>query len=342
LNQSRGRRDPCLMGHSVGTQHNPAAAVRFSTEDLPQPERLPLWRELLFQTAMTVDIELESDAPFRAEATIRQLPGLRIVHGSSPAATYHRGASLSGIDDLAFQFGICGESLVRLHSREAEIHTGGAFVVPSGNRTVVQVHGDTQFVSMRFPRAAIAGSVINLGETYCRAISSATPALSLLKRYVHMLDDTNDALTAPALQHAAVTHIYDLIALTLGATRDAAEIANGRGLRAARLKAMKDDIVRQLKDQSLSVRTIAARHGVTPRYVQKLFEESGETFTEFLVAQRLMRANRLLVDPQLTDRTLTSIAFEVGFSDLSYFNRAFRRCYGGSPADLRANAAAIR
>lgn len=328
------------MGQSVGIQRNPAAAVRFSTDDLPPRERLPLWRELLFQSAMTVAIELESDAPFRAEATIRQLPGLRVLNGSSPPATYERGASLAGLDDLAFQFGIHGKSLVRLNGREAEIHAGDAFVLPSGNRAVVQVFGNAQFVSLRFPRAAIAGSVINLGETYCRAISDATPALSLLKRYISMLDDTNDALAAPGLQHATVTHVYDLIALTLGATRDANEISNGRGVRAARLKAIKDDIVRQMKSQSLSIQTIAKRHHVTPRYVQKLFEESGETFTEFLVAQRLTRANRLLTDPQLTGRTLTSIAFEVGFGDLSYFNRAFRRRYGGSPTDVRATASA--
>jgi AraC-like DNA-binding protein len=58
------------------------------------------------------------------------------------------------------------------------------------------------------------------------------------------------------------------------------------------------------------------------------------------VAQRLARANRLLCDPQLADRTLTAIAFESGFGDLSYFNRAFRRRYGGSPADIRASVPA--
>jgi AraC-like DNA-binding protein len=77
---------------------------------------------------------------------------------------------------------------------------------------------------------------------------------------------------------------------------------------------------------------------VTPRYVQKLFEEAGETFTQYLIVQRLARASRLLTDPQLIDRTLTSIALEVGFGDLSYFNRAFRRQFGITPSDTRAVA----
>ena len=94
-----------------------------------------------------------------------------------------------------------------------------------------------------------------------------------------------------------------------------------------------------LSDESLSVRAIAARHKVTPRYVQRLFEETGSTFTEYVLGQRLVRAHRLLTDARLSEQTLTAIAFEVGFSDLSYFNRAFRRRFGATPSDLRAQAA---
>jgi len=107
-------------------------------------------------------------------------------------------------------------------------------------------------------------------------------------------------------------------------------------VRAARFKAIKDDIQRNLRDQTLSVGSVAAHHNVTPRYVQKLFEESGVTFTAYVIAQRLTRANRLLADPQLSHRTLTAIALDAGFSDLSYFDRAFRRRFGASPKDVRA------
>ena len=321
-------------------QGSAAVAVRFSTDDLPPHERLPRWRELVFRTATRVDVELDSATPFRASATIRELPGLRILDGFSPPALYQRAPGATEVDGLTVQFGIFGGSQASLGGREAEIGSGEAFALPSGSRAAIRVCQNARFVSLRLPRSAVAGSVVNLGGTYCRPVPSATPALSLLKRYVRMLDDASGALATPELQHASVTHIYDLIALTLGATRDAAELAHGRGVRAARLKSMKDDIIRRVKDQSLSVHSVAQRHNVTPRYVQKLFEESGETFTEFVVAQRLVRANRLLCDPQLADRTLTAIAFESGFGDLSYFNRAFRRRFGESPADVREVASA--
>jgi AraC-like DNA-binding protein len=38
------------------------------------------------------------------------------------------------------------------------------------------------------------------------------------------------------------------------------------------------------------------------------------------------------------ERSITSIAFDVGFGNLSHFNRLFRRNYGATPSDVRAAA----
>ena len=71
-------------------------------------------------------------------------------------------------------------------------------------------------------------------------------------------------------------------------------------------------------------------------------EEEGTTFSQYVLGQRLMRAHRILTDPRFVDRSITSVAFDVGFGDLSYFNRAFRRCYGGTPSEVRAEAQEAR
>ena len=85
----------------------------------------------------------------------------------------------------------------------------------------------------------------------------------------------------------------------------------------------------------LTVATSAARHGVTPRYVHKLFEDEGVTYTQFVLQHRLDRAFRMLRDPRCAVRRISEIAYGVGFSDLSYFNRAFRRRYDATPSEIR-------
>jgi len=63
---------------------------------------------------------------------------------------------------------------------------------------------------------------------------------------------------------------------------------------AARFRTIKSDVVGSLDDCTLSAAAVAARHRVTPRYVHKLLESKGATFTRFLTERRLDRAYRML------------------------------------------------
>lgn len=43
----------------------------------------------------------------------------------------------------------------------------------------------------------------------------------------------------------------------------------------------------------------------------------------------------MLTNPALASRSIASVAFDAGFGDLSYFNRAFKRRYGATPSEIR-------
>ncbi len=109
-------------------------------------------------------------------------------------------------------------------------------------------------------------------------------------------------------------------------------------MRAARLAAIKQDILSNIFDPRLSVAAVAERQGLTPRYIHMLFEDEGVSFTEYVVNLRLANARRLLSDPRFLQQSISTIALRVGFGDLSYFNRTFRRRYGTTPSDVRQQA----
>jgi transcriptional regulator GlxA family with amidase domain len=132
-----------------------------------------------------------------------------------------------------------------------------------------------------------------------------------------------------------VSHFYDLIAVTVGATRDSTEEARGRGLRAARLHAIKQDVASNLGQPGVSVTEFAVRHGCTPRFIQRLFECEGTSFTDYVLMQRLACAHRILTDPRHHGEKISTIALDAGFGDISYFNRAFRQRYGDTPSGIR-------
>ncbi len=159
-------------------------------------------------------------------------------------------------------------------------------------------------------------------------------ALRLLVKYTSILRGEPNQMTAELL-HLVVTHIHDLMALALRATPDGTAMANARGVRAARLKAIKAEVFENLARPDLTVGEIARSQGVTPRYVQMLFESEGVTFSEFVCEARLGRAHDMLSDPGFCDRSIMTIAFAAGFGDLSYFNRCFRRRFGAAPSEIR-------
>ncbi|MCB2022186.1 MAG: helix-turn-helix transcriptional regulator, partial [Burkholderiaceae bacterium] len=97
------------------------------------------------------------------------------------------------------------------------------------------------------------------------------------------------------------------------------------------LERIKAEIERRLSQPDLSAAAIAAQHGVTPRYLQRLFQGEGTTFSRFVLDRRLAAALRMIERPD-EPQTISAVAYAVGFGDLSYFNRAFRRRYGVPPS----------
>jgi AraC-like DNA-binding protein len=110
-------------------------------------------------------------------------------------------------------------------------------------------------------------------------------------------------------------------------------------LRAARVGEVLQLISDQIGNPGLSVAAVAEQMGVTPRYIHLLLEQSDKTFAKHVLQKRLERALELLSADARGDRRIADIAFAAGFSDLSYFNRAFRRQFGDTPSRIRANGA---
>jgi AraC-like DNA-binding protein len=119
--------------------------------------------------------------------------------------------------------------------------------------------------------------------------------------------------------------------------RDAVRVQSG-ALRAARLSAIKSDILNNLRQHTLSIHGMASRHGISTRYIRQLFAADGTSFADFVLDQRLAAVHLRLSDIRFADRTISVIAFEVGFVDVSEFSRAFQRRYGVTPSDVRKAA----
>jgi AraC-like DNA-binding protein len=312
--------------------------MHLSTVGVPERDRIPLWREMFGRKVVRADLAFLAEGPFEAEVTLRALPGLRTMACVTPLGRMARTPELlaDGDDDIALLINGSGAMVPNALKQEMSLGTGDAILMLNAVPSAMTFSGLSSVVLV--PRTALAPLVTNAEDKVMRTIPRDTDALRLLVNYMQMLHD-DLAITTPGLPGVAATHVYDLVALAIGASRDGGAIAQERGMRAARLAAIKADMLARAGDRNLTLAAVAARGRLSPRSVQLLFEAEGTTFSQFLLRERLARANRMLTHSRYAGMTVSAIAFAAGFGDLSHFNRDFRRRYGATPREVRAASA---
>jgi AraC-like DNA-binding protein len=305
---------------------------RFSTASYPAHERVPAWCEVFGRALLKIDITPRSSEAFRASATAYRSSSFGLIDVATTAARQANSRSLIHSDDVCF--GVARDAVWHASQlgRSTDLRPGDGLLMNNGDVGSITFPVDCRYFAFAIPRSAIAPLVRDIDALFARRTPASNPALRMLAGYLDLARD-QEAITTPELEAAFTNHVCDLLALALGATRDGAELARTRGLRVARLHAIKEDIRRNLSRPNLSVHSIAARHRISDRYVRNLFEETGSTFTRFLMEQRLMAAHKLLSAP--IDMPIGAIAYSVGFNDISNFNKAFRQQFACTPRDVR-------
>jgi AraC-like DNA-binding protein/mannose-6-phosphate isomerase-like protein (cupin superfamily) len=85
--------------------------------------------------------------------------------------------------------------------------------------------------------------------------------------------------------------------------------------------------------EKITIADIAEVAGFSESHFMRYFKETmGVSFVDYLRRYRLTMATRLLL---ASDASILSISEEVGFDNLSYFNRAFKKEYGMTPSRYR-------
>ena len=96
----------------------------------------------------------------------------------------------------------------------------------------------------------------------------------------------------------------------------------------------KDVVEKRLSDSTLSVDDLAAAMNLSRvQLYRKVKAISGSSPIELLRTARLNRGYQLLIQ---TNKTVSEIAYEIGFTAPSYFTRCFKNEFGISPSDIQA------
>lgn len=314
-----------------------------SSQELPaglgDGARLQRWQEIRGGIAGAFEDTSADDRPFAARLEVTRFGSAVLVEFSDTlvrTARLARFVAADGSDDFLLGINAGREPLLqRQRGREALLAPGALTLFSNGDAGEVRCRPGSVRRVIRVPRKRLAELIPAADDNVARTVEPDLPAARLLHRYIGILRGSDGIEDDPLLVDHVSATLLDLVALTLGAGRDAAEVAAKRGLRAARLQAVLAEIKAGFAREGFSVGQVARRLGLSPRYVQDLLGETGATFSERVLELRLGKSRTMLASRLGAGMSISAVAYACGFSEVSYFNRCFRRRYGMTPTQAR-------
>jgi AraC family transcriptional regulator, positive regulator of tynA and feaB len=308
---------------------------RWDTAVLPKTDQFSFWREVVWEAFVPVTLSRSGPDAFTGRVAASQIGPLGVAAISSEAQLVERTAAdvrRSPGEVFFLNMPLRGRSTVTQDGRVAELRPGDFAVVDGTRPFSLEFDAAFEQLSLILPHEllgpllaapeAVTGRAVR-GDAGLGAVAS-----SALRPFFGGV-----ALDA-AMVRPLAERLASLVALSLGAG------AAASGSSAALTQAALDEVERSLGDPDLTPTMVAARIGVSNRYLHQLFSARGPSFGRWLLGRRLERCRADLADPALAAATIGEIAWRNGFEDPSYLARAFRRAYGVSPGEHRRATAA--
>lgn len=296
-------------------------------------DRLDVWRDLIREHFVALDIDADRDAAFAGAVSSAALGHLKVASVDSVTGEYRRTPGLARRDDAAFlQVGLVGrgEAVLRQDGREAALRPGDFAVYETDRPFHWGLRGDWRLLVFTWPRPSVALDPEESRRLTARTLGGVSGLGGIVGRML------NELVTAPpALTAAGAVRLADEVAeLVTTVARESA--CDGPVIRSgdADLQRIEAYIAAHLADPDLGPAAIARAHFVSTRHLHRLFAQQGDTVTRHIRRQRLERCRRDLADPRGT-ASVADISRRWGFSDPATFSRAFRVTYRTSPGAYR-------
>lgn len=308
-----------------------ATIHRLSTASVAPPERLAYWNDVCMGAYGAMVIDTDPDG-FQGGLTTLSSNQLQISSVTSTPAI-SRSSAKSASDGTVFSLQLVHSGRCRIrHAGVESIALPGDMLIADRSKSYELTFTEpVQGLVLSPPWSRFAGYADIFEAVAGRRIDVNRGPGAVLSTFIRSAWDQLVECEDEEWPESAAGIIWDLLEAALrGET--GREIIPGRsdGLR----REARAVVERHLRDAGFQSSGIAEALGVSPRYLQMVFAAVGTTPSRFLLARRLEAAAARLrrVDGPCS---VTDVALECGFSDLSYFSRVFRCRFGVSARSYR-------
>ena len=312
-------------------------AARFSTSAVPAARRLAFWNETVNGVFDSLAVDARNEA-FGARMACRRIKDLEVAMVESSAATVRHLRRGDAADRSRAMIKIhlqdMGASVNSQFGQDTTLRDGEFTLCDGAHPYSIDFAGSNRMLVLRFPADRLDSRVGGFGRfAGCRLGRGARSAMfvSFFRNVWATAEAAQDELWSDTVSGVMI----DLLALAL---QDPGEEAPS-SLNPEWRRRLCAYIEEHLHEPELKTSTIAEAFGVTARYVQMVFAAMATTVSAHILDRRLERAAERL-SRGMRDISISAVAFDLGFQDLSHFSRSFRARYGVSAKQYRAGCRA--
>lgn len=307
----------------------------FDSSLLASTERFEAWKEAVNGAFVPLSVASAEPGNFNGSLICQSVGTTQVSEVSGTASQVRRTSrKISDNDPGLIKLGlqVRGYSVVAQDGREAAL-TPGDFAIYDTSRPYDLYFDDSfQMLVVMFPPESLQLSRRDIASLTASRISGRQGLGSLTSTLLGAMGQ--QLRDGPVPGSANVTDaLLSLVSAVFAERIDPGSPQNSERLvLLARVQAY---ISSRLGDPELTVTEVAAAHHVSVRYLQKLFEEHGETASAWIRHKRLEKCRLDLLNPQLRDRPVSVVGMHWGFTDASSFSRAFKSAFGQAPSEYR-------
>jgi AraC family transcriptional regulator, positive regulator of tynA and feaB len=310
-------------------------AHSFSTDLVPASDRLEAWRWTAKQICGDSRFQFPQTYPFHGSIERRTLAGLDFTRFSSSPVSFAKFPVVSARAEDRGCIVITQLEGVRSYCQDgatALLKPGDTTLVDSGHPWRSECHGNCARLYLRIPQWRVQNQLGMNRLPVLPQISGMSTSGSALFHLATSFYEEAEAMSAQEAT-AAIDAYLDVLAGCMVHPEQASSRLGSYAEHCARIERF---IETHLAEPSLSPSQIAAAIGVSVRHLHRIFLSKGHTVAEWIRERRLERCRNDLLNPRLSERNITEIAFFWGFSDSAHFSKSFKKEFGLSPRAFRS------
>ncbi len=308
----------------------------WSTRGLSPSRKLAYWNALSSESIAAMEVVPRDARAFEGEMLREAVGPLTVIDVRSAAVRLaHTRAHVRRLDAPSYILLAPLNGRMQLsvdHGESVDLESGELCLLDHA-RTYQVEHGDgMRTLCVDIPRATIDSLLPAPQKAVGVRLSLQRGAVRLLSGLLRELGAEMHPGALASFTPAFAQGLLGFIAEAYAAEPEALP-ESSRGARAAALRARIDA---RLSEPDLAPADIAHEAGISERRLRAMLAAEGEGFMAYLLRRRLERCAERLRDPRWQCLSITQIAFRAGFNNATHFGYAFRRRYGMTPRDWRA------